>query len=146
MTSDKGRVTSQTNSLVTRHLSLVTASNRGRLDAGTELGSAPIRDFAVWERETGSRTPEPVNQVRGLDWNVSGHRRRNPATFSLRKEVIQPQVLLRLPCYDFTPITDHTLGRCPLAVSMRTSSTARFRDVTGGVYKARERIHATVLM
>ena len=31
-------------------------------------------------------------------------------TVSLRKEVIQPQVLLQLPCYDFTPITDHTLG------------------------------------
>ena len=30
-----------------------------------------------------------------------------------RKEVIQPQVLLRLPCYDFTPIMSHTLGRCP---------------------------------
>ncbi len=29
-----------------------------------------------------------------------------------RKEVIQPQVLLQLPCYDFTPITDHTLGIC----------------------------------
>jgi hypothetical protein len=29
-----------------------------------------------------------------------------------RKEVIQPQVLLQLPCYDFTPITDHTLGTC----------------------------------
>ena len=36
-----------------------------------------------------------------------------PPTFSLRKEVIQPQVLLRLPCYDFTPIMDHTLGLCP---------------------------------
>jgi len=33
-------------------------------------------------------------------------------TFSLRKEVIQPQVLLRLPCYDFTPIMNHTLGGC----------------------------------
>jgi hypothetical protein len=31
----------------------------------------------------------------------------------LRKEVIQPQVLLQLPCYDFTPIADHTLGACP---------------------------------
>ena len=31
----------------------------------------------------------------------------------LRKEVIQPQVPLRLPCYDFTPITDHTFGTCP---------------------------------
>ena len=33
-----------------------------------------------------------------------------PSTVSLRKEVIQPQVLLRLPCYDFTPIMNHTLG------------------------------------
>jgi hypothetical protein len=35
-----------------------------------------------------------------------------PPTVSLRKEVIQPQVLLRLPCYDFTPIMSHTLERC----------------------------------
>jgi hypothetical protein len=28
----------------------------------------------------------------------------------LRKEVIQPQVPLRLPCYDFTPVIDHSLG------------------------------------
>ena len=39
-------------------------------------------------------------------------------TFSLRKEVIQPQVLLRLPCYDFTPIMSCTLDGCPLAVSL----------------------------
>ena len=63
-----------------------------------------------------------------------------------RKEVIQPQVLLRLPCYDFTPIMSHTLGACFLAVSAATSSTAHFRDVTGGVYKARERIHGVVLI
>ena len=65
---------------------------------------------------------------------------------SLLKEVIQPQVLLRLPCYDFTPIMNHTLGRCLLTVSAQTSSTIHFRDVTGGVYKARERIHAVVLI
>ena len=63
-----------------------------------------------------------------------------------RKEVIQPQVLLRLPCYDFTPIMGHTFGACPLAVGEATSSTAHFRDVTGCVYKARERIHGAVLM
>ena len=67
-------------------------------------------------------------------------------TFSLRKEVIQPQVLLRLPCYDFTPIMSYTLGGCLLAVGAPTSSTAHFRDVTGGVYKARERIHRSVLI
>ena len=32
----------------------------------------------------------------------------------LRKEVIQPQVPLRLPCYDFTPVAELTVVRCPL--------------------------------
>ena len=62
----------------------------------------------------------------------------------LRKEVIQPQVPLRLPCYDFIPVTTHTLGGCLLAVGAPTSGTSDFHDVTGGVYKARERIHAVV--
>ena len=63
-----------------------------------------------------------------------------------RKEVIQPQVLLRLPCYDFTPIMGHTLGAVLLTVGSAISSTAHFRDVTGGVYKARERIHRGMLI
>jgi hypothetical protein len=64
--------------------------------------------------------------------------------FLLRKEVIQPQVPLRLPCYDFIPITSHTFGRCLLSVNLRTSGTTGFHDVTGGVYKAWERIHGAV--
>ena len=62
----------------------------------------------------------------------------------LRKEVIQPQVPLRLPCYDFIPNTIHTFGTYFLAVSKATSGTYGFHDVTGGVYKAWERIHGTV--
>ena len=62
----------------------------------------------------------------------------------LRKEVIQPQVPLRLPCYDLVPITNLSLGRCPLAVSSRTSGKIGFHDLTGGVYKARERIQGVV--
>jgi hypothetical protein len=63
----------------------------------------------------------------------------------LRKEVIQPQVPLRLPCYDFVPITSLTLGHhLPLLVGKRTSGETGFHDVTGGVYKARERIHGAV--
>jgi hypothetical protein len=58
--------------------------------------------------------------------------------------VIQPQVPLRLPCYDFIPITSLSLGRCFLTVSSRTLGKTGFHDVTGGVYKARERIHGTV--
>ena len=65
---------------------------------------------------------------------------------TLRKEVIQPQVLLRLPCYDFTPITIHTLDGYLPKVKAPASSTNGFRDVTGGVYKARERIHGAILM
>ena len=63
------------------------------------------------------------------------------ATGIPRKEVIQPQLPLRLPCYDFTPIIDPTFDGCLLAVSPPASGIADFRGVTGGVYKARERIH-----
>ena len=66
-------------------------------------------------------------------------------TFSLRKEVIQPQVLLRLPCYDFTPIMSDTLDGCFLAVTSATSDTPHFRGLTGGVYKAQEHIHRGML-
>ena len=64
----------------------------------------------------------------------------------LRKEVIQPQVPLQLPCYDFTPIAHHTMDGCLPKVSPPASGTVDFRDVTGGVYKARERIHPGVLI
>ena len=62
----------------------------------------------------------------------------------LRKEVIQPQVPLRLPCYDFIPITVHTFGHYLLTVDTWTSGANGFHDVTGGVYKAWERIHGAV--
>ena len=58
--------------------------------------------------------------------------------------MIQPQVPLRLPCYDFIPITSHTFGICLLAVGVRTSGETSSHDVTGGVYKPRERIHGAV--
>ena len=57
------------------------------------------------------------------------------------KEVIQPQVPLRLPCYDFTPVIDHTVVDALPKVKPSTSGTANSHGVTGGVYKARERIH-----
>ena len=63
-----------------------------------------------------------------------------------RKEVIQPQVPLRLPCYDFTPVADPTVAGCLLAVSAPSSGKTNSHGVTGGVYKARERIHRGVLI
>ena len=69
------------------------------------------------------------------------------STFLSRKEVIQPHLPVRLPCYDFTPLTRHTFGAVPLVqVRLATSGTPNSGGVTGGVYKARERIHRTMLM
>ena len=64
----------------------------------------------------------------------------------LRKEVIQPQVPLRLPCYDFTPVAEPTVVACLLAVSATPSGKPNSHGVTGGVYKARERIHRGMLI
>jgi hypothetical protein len=61
-----------------------------------------------------------------------------------RKEVIQPQLPLRLPCYDFVPVTSPTFGGGFRLVRSPTSGVASSHDVTGGVYKARERIHRRV--
>ena len=66
------------------------------------------------------------------------------------KEVIQPQVPLRLPCYDFVPVMNHTvvtvLSPPKKRVRLATSGAIHSHDVTGGVYKARERIHRAMLL
>ena len=62
------------------------------------------------------------------------------------KEVIQPQVPLRLPCYDFTPVIDHTVVSALPRVKLPTSGATNFHGVTGGVYKTRERIHRDILI
>ena len=58
--------------------------------------------------------------------------------FLLRKEVIQPHLPVRLPCYDLAPVTSFTLGS---SFRSPTLGTPSFHGLTGGVYKARERIH-----
>ena len=62
----------------------------------------------------------------------------------LRKEVIQPHLPIRLPCYDFVPLTPHTFDRSLLTVGPRASGADNSGGVTGGVYKARERIHRSL--
>ena len=64
----------------------------------------------------------------------------------LRKEVIQPHLPIRLPCYDFTPVINPTFGSGLLAVRLLTSGVTDSHGVTGGVYKARERIHRGMLI
>ena len=107
-------------------------SNRGQLDAGTNETSSSAASEKL--RYSQVEMPGRAHQLRrssagGLEWNgcfllwpcvhSTGSFSETPPTVSLRKEVIQPQVLLRLPCYDFTPIMNHTLGRCPPCGSAR---------------------------
>ena len=61
--------------------------------------------------------------------------------FLLRKEVIQPHLPIRLPCYDFTPVTGSTFDSSLLTVGSLASGISDSHGVTGGVYKTRERIH-----
>ena len=71
----------------------------------------------------------------------------NPTlTYSfLRKEVIQPHLPIRLPCYDFTPIISSAFDGWLLTVTSPASGVSDSHSVTGGVYKARERIHRGML-
>ena len=94
---------------------------------------------AIAPQEQSVESPA-IEEIHRIETTTAG------LSWLLRKEVIQPQVPLRLPCYDFTPITNHTLGTCLLAVGAVTSGTAGFRGVTGGVYKARERIQRSLLI
>ena len=68
------------------------------------------------------------------------------ASLLLRKEVIQPHLPIRLPCYDFTPVIGPAFGSSLLAVGSLTSGVTDSHGVTGGVYKTRERIHRDILI
>jgi hypothetical protein len=92
------------------------------------------------EREDSASHPDPSRI------SIFGAEARRITKLILRKEVIQPQVPLRLPCYDFTPVADLTVAGCLLAVSAPSSGKTNSHGVTGGVYKARERIHRAMLM
>ena len=70
---------------------------------------------------------------------------RTPTIF-LRKEVIQPHLPIRLPCYDFTPVTDPAVDCSLLSVGSQASGVTGSHGVTGGVYKTRERIHRSMLI
>ena len=74
-----------------------------------------------------------------------GVRRLHVAHLS-RKEVIQPHLPIRLPCYDFTPVMNPTVVSALLAVRLPASGETHSHGVTGGVYKTRERIHRDMLI
>src|SRR5258707_12683750 len=118
----------------------------GRRPRQLESGKQPA---AAAPRPTHPATPRPaypfLPEEAGSTWKC-GDGLLHPARLP-RKEVIQPHLPVRLPCYDFTPITDPTLDAClPLEerVGPAASGVADFRGVTGGVYKTRDRIHRGV--
>ena len=109
----------------------------------------PIR-YNLILRKRNEDGEDPAMFVRKLTIYIPRISKENNKLLSLRnflrKEVIQPQVPLRLPCYDFTPVTDLTVVSCLLAVSELPSGKTNSHGVTGGVYKARERIHRGMLI
>jgi hypothetical protein len=94
-----------------------------------DRGTAPMPLLKAW------RHPGADVQVTCVDVLLWARRRHS------RKEVIQPHLPIRLPCYDFTPVMNHSVVVVPLAVRLTASGAAHSHGVTGGVYKARERIH-----
>lgn len=86
-----------------------------------------------------SYRPSDTSMKNNLLWILTNRQ-------SFVKEVIQPQVPLRLPCYDFTPVIGHTVVTALFAVRLATSGATNSHGVTGGVYKARERIHRGILI
>ena len=71
---------------------------------------------------------------------------KNPLLDFLRKEVIQPHLPIRLPCYDFTPVIEPAFDSSFLSVRSLASGIPNSHGVTGGVYKTRERIHRSILI
>ena len=130
---------------VSRHKTLTKRTRTAGL-----LSQSPIVCLAVIKFVCCAPDPHPL-QVRGHPTNRLSHRtptrcgRATGLVVLLRKEVIQPHLPVRLPCYDFVPIADPTFdSSLPQGVRPPASGVTDFHDVTGGVYKARERIHRSV--
>ena len=85
--------------------------------------------------------PTSDNKLMGFGFEAVSNLNTQEALARPEKEVIQPHLPVRLPCYDFTPVTSPAFGTPLLAVKVTTSGMASSHSVTGGVYKARERIH-----
>jgi hypothetical protein len=125
------------------------------------LPQSPIVCLAIPHRRSITRNPYRLNvcylhqnptHYRSASIHTESPRTPNPHTLwaglrlvvLLSKEVIQPHLPVRLPCYDFVPIADPTFDGSLPRVRPPASGVTDFHDVTGGVYKARERIHRSV--
>lgn len=79
-------------------------------------------------------------------FTVDKRERSTLSALRSRKEVIQPHLPIRLPCYDFTPVMNPTVVTVLPKVRLATSGKTHSHGVTGGVYKTRERIHRGMLI
>ncbi len=126
---DSGPVASKPNSVSGDS---ITGRFPDRLNVCCCTRTTPTTGVAHLTNRPDHRTPTRCGRAMGL-------------VVLLRKEVIQPHLPVRLPCYDFVPIADPTFdGSLPQGVRPPASGVTDFHDVTGGVYKARERIHRSV--
>ena len=133
-------------------MSAVGAKRRQTL-SNTQIASTLTIDFQRASRKKSAKEPRELRKEQneygmekcGRPRESFVNRQTAAALLDIsRKEVIQPQVPLRLPCYDFAPVTNFTFDGCLLAVSPPASGAPSFHGVTGGVYKARERIHRSM--
>ena len=127
-----------------RSLLRVPRFSSSRLALRKKSFAKPVRESTFFHISSGLRYTLKTNQCRTafasrcLDFEICSE--VSLASCLLRKEVIQPHLPIRLPCYDFTPVIAPTFDGFPPA-----SGVNDFRGVTGGVYKARERIHRSML-
>ena len=135
------------------YTSEVVGLNRWRAEVSASEEPDHAVDPSAWARVRGFGLGAPASLLSGLadrpgsstDDGIIGRRSPHRVRGNLpRKEVIQPQLPLRLPCYDFVPVASPTFGGCVPKVRAPTSSVTHSHDVTGGVYKARERIHRSM--
>jgi hypothetical protein len=77
-------------------------------DEASSSGSAAHWRKTTTEKGRETRTAARRQLSNHDVWDGVSH----PKTSILRKEVIQPQVPLRLPCYDFGPVADPTVAGC----------------------------------
>ena len=116
----------------------------GRSPPGAEPRKPDAETAGEEARRTLATGPERdccCFQAGELSLDPSGHVSCLP-----RKEVIQPHLPIRLPCYDFTPVIGPAFGSSFFAVRSLTSGVTDSHGVTGGVYKTRERIHRGILI
>ena len=130
-------------------LRLSTPSMR-RLTNSRQCPALPrARSLAIWlllsSHRPGCKHPLRCSAKTCRMDSLTTGQQSNPYFF-LRKEVIQPHLPIRLPCYDFTPVTRPAFGGSFLSVRSPTSGISDSHGVTGGVYKTRERIHRDMLI